>query len=303
MSPEEPTRPRALGRGLSALIGDESVPTRGEQLARSNDAAPRAGQRNLPVAFLKPGKFQPRKRFAEEDLRDLAESVREKGILQPILVRPLKGQANAYEIVAGERRWRAAQIAKLHEVPVVVREMADVEALELAIIENVQRADLNPLEEARGYHALAEEFKRGTEEIAKIVGKSRSHVANTMRLTKLPEAVQALITSGDLSAGHARALIGVADPVAAARRIVDEGLNVRQAEQLAHEQGVPTRKTAGKKAAAVKDADTVALEKRLSDTLGLAVTVDHRERGGTVHVRYRDLDQLDEIVRRLETRI
>jgi ParB family chromosome partitioning protein len=288
------TRSR-LGRGLASLIGDV-----GDEAAKVE--RPRA-QRRVPIEFLKPNPRNPRRHFAEDDLDALAASIKERGVIQPIVVRPARGSADAFEIVAGERRWRASQRAGLHEVPIVTVDVTDTEALEIAIIENVQRADLNPLEEARGYHALAEEFKRGTEEIAKIVGKSRSHVANTMRLTKLPEAVQALITSGDLSAGHARALIGVADPVAAARRIVDEGLNVRQAEQLAHEQGVPTRKTAGKKAAAVKDADTVALEKRLSDTLGLAVTVDHRERGGTVHVRYRDLDQLDEIVRRLETRI
>jgi len=288
------TRSR-LGRGLASLIGDV-----GDEAAKVE--RPRA-QRRVPIEFLKPNPRNPRRYFSEDDLDALATSIRERGVIQPIVVRPVRGSADAFEIVAGERRWRASQRAGLHEVPIVSVDVTDTEALEIAIIENVQRADLNAIEEARGYHALAEEFKRGTEEIAKIVGKSRSHVANTMRLTKLPEAVQALITSGELSAGHARALIGVADPVATARRIVDEGLNVRQAEQLAHEQGVPTRKPAGKKTTTVKDADTVALEKRLSDSLGLTVTVDHRDPGGTVHVRYRDLDQLDAIVRRLEARI
>ena len=196
---------------------------------------------------------------------------------------PVKGAQDRFEIIAGERRWRASQIAGLHEVPIVPVDVSDSDALEIAIIENVQREDLNAMEEAQGYHALADEFKRSQDEIAKIVGKSRSHVANMMRLTKLPAEVQAYIASGQLSAGHARALIGVPDPAAAAKRIVEEGLNVRQAEALAHVEGVPERKPQKARGGKVKDPDTVALEKRVSDALGLAVSVDHRDPGGTVH--------------------
>ncbi|HWC64389.1 MAG TPA: ParB/RepB/Spo0J family partition protein, partial [Rhizomicrobium sp.] len=214
MNKEEPRR--GLGRGLSALIGDESMPVRGE--------TPKA-TRTLPVAFLKPGKFQPRKFFGEEELAGLAQSVKEKGVLTPILVRPLG--FDSYEIVAGERRWRAAQMAQLHDVPVVVRELADAEALELAIIENVQRADLNPLEEAAAYQELMERFNRTQEQVAQDVGKSRSHIANSVRLLKLPDSVQLLIRQGKLTAGHARTLLSAPDPVAAAQAILSGQLSVR----------------------------------------------------------------------------
>jgi ParB family chromosome partitioning protein len=224
-------------------------------------------------------------------------------VIQPIVVRAVKGATDRYEIIAGERRWRASQIAGLHEVPIVPVEVSDSDALEIAIVENVQRENLNAIEEAQGYHALVNEFKRSQEEIAKVVGKSRSHVANMMRLTKLPAEVQAYISSGQLSAGHARALIGVPDPSAAAKRIVEEGLNVRQAEALAHDEGVPERKPQKPRSAGgggkVKDADTLALEKQVSDALGLKVSIDHRESGGSVTIRYRDLDQLDGIVQKL----
>jgi ParB family transcriptional regulator, chromosome partitioning protein len=222
-------------------------------------------------------------------------------VIQPIVVRPVKGAQDRYEIIAGERRWRAAQLASLHEVPIVPTDVSDSDALEIMIIENVQREDLNAMEEAQGYHALADEFKRSQEEIAREVGKSRSHVANMMRLTKLPAEVQAYIKSGELSAGHARALIGVPDPLAAAKRIVEQGLNVRQAEALAHEEGVPERKPQKARGGGkTKDPDTIALEKRVSDALGLTVTVNHRDPGGTVQVSYRNLEQLDEVMRRLE---
>jgi len=214
----------------------------------------------------------------------------------------VKGAQDRYEIIAGERRWRAAQLASLHEVPIVPIEVSDSDALEIMIIENVQREDLNAMEEAQGYHALADEFKRSQEEIAKIVGKSRSHVANMMRLTKLPAEVQAYIAKGDISAGHARALIGVPDPLAAAKRIVEEGLNVRQTEALAHDEGVPARKAQKARGAAKqKDPDTIALEKRVSDALGLTVSVNHRDPGGTVQISYRNLEQLDAVMRRLES--
>jgi ParB family transcriptional regulator, chromosome partitioning protein len=283
-----------LGRGLASLIGDVG----GEA---AHVERPRA-QRKVPIEFLKPNPRNPRREFADSDLRELADSIKQHGVIQPIVVRPVRGTQDRFEIVAGERRWRASQIAGLHEVPVVPVDVSDSDALELAIIENVQREDLNAMEEAQGYHALASEFKRSQDEIAKIIGKSRSHVANMMRLTKLPAEVQAYIAKGQLSAGHARALIGVPDPLAVAKRIVEEGLNVRQAEALAHVEGVPARKQQKPRSGKAKDADTRALEKRVSDALGLAVSIDHRDSAGTVHIRYRDLDQLDEVVRRLEAK-
>src|SRR5215475_4428293 len=208
----EEVRHRGLGRGLSALIGEEAVPVRGEIAARKVPS--------LPVAFLRPNRFQPRKRFAEDDIRDLAESIREKGVLQPILIRPIAGEPSRYEIIAGERRWRAAQLAQLHEVPVVIREIGDGEALELAIVENVQREDLNAIEEAAAYHELAERFGYTQERLAEEIGKSRSHIANTLRLLTLPEQVKAMVRDGRLTAGHARTLVGRADAEARAKDIV-----------------------------------------------------------------------------------
>jgi ParB family chromosome partitioning protein len=281
-----------LGRGLASLIGDVGGEAAHVERPRN--------QRKVPIEFLKPNPRNPRRTFADAELGELAASVKQHGVIQPIVVRPVKGVADRYEIIAGERRWRASQLAGLHEVPIVPIEVSDSDALEIMIIENVQREDLNAMEEAQGYHALAEEFKRSQEDIAKEVGKSRSHVANMMRLMKLPADVQALITQGALSAGHARALIGVPDPLAAAMRIVTEGLNVRQAEALAHEEGVPERKPQkARSGGKTKDPDTIALEKRVSDALGLAVTVNHRDPGGSVQISYRNLEQLDEVMRRL----
>ena len=282
MTAEE--RPRGLGRGLSALIGEESVPTRGEAAARA--------AHKLPIAFLRPNKLQPRKRFASEELNDLADSVREQGVLQPILVRPVQGAANAYEIVAGERRWRAAQMAQLHEVPVVIREMNDSESLEIAIIENVQREDLNAIEEAAAYYELMERFKFTQERVAKEVGKSRSHIANTLRLLTLPESVRALVRDGSLTAGHARTLIGLPDPEKRAQEIIVGMLNVRQAEQRS------TKRTA--RAVHPKDAETKDFEARISNALGLKVQVfDKGKKGGEVRIEYKTLEQLDEIFKRL----
>src|ERR1700758_2762431 len=283
-----------LGRGLASLIGDVGGEAAHVERPRS--------QRKVPIEFLKPNPRNPRRTFSDAELAELAESIRQHGVIQPIVARPVRGTHDRFEIIAGERRWRAAQAAGLHEVPIVPVDVSDSDALEIAIIENVQREDLNPMEEAQGYHALVNEFKRSQDEIAKVVGKSRSHVANMMRLTKLPPEVQAYISSGQLSAGHARALIGVPDPAAAAKRIVEEGLNVRQAEALAHEEGVPARNPQKARGSKTKDPDTVALEKRVSDALGLAVNIDHRDPGGTVNIRYRDLDQLDEIVNKLEAK-
>jgi ParB family chromosome partitioning protein len=285
-----------LGRGLASLIGDVG----GEA---AHVERPGRAQRKVPIEYLKANPRNPRRTFSDAELGELASSIKQHGVIQPIVVRPVKGANDRFEIIAGERRWRAAQIAGLHEVPIVPLDVTDAAAMEIAIIENVQREDLNAMEEAQGYHALAESYKHSQDEIAKIVGKSRSHVANMMRLTKLPEDVQDLIANGQLSNGHARALINLPDASAAAKRIIAEGLNVRQTEALAHEEGVPERKPQKPRnaaPAAVKDADTIALEKRLSDVLGLKVSVEHRDPGGVVQIKYSDLDQLDEILKRLD---
>ena len=283
-----------LGRGLASLIGD--VGGEAAHLDR-----PRA-QRKVPIEFLKPNPRNPRREFADAELGELARL--DQAARRDPADRGAAGQGRAGSLRDHCRRTPLACVRNpgLHEVPIVPVDVSNSDALEIAIIENVQREDLNAMEEAQGYHALANEFKRSQEEIAKIVGKSRSHVANMMRLTKLPAEVQAYIALGQLSAGHARALIGVPDPIAAAKRIVEEGLNVRQAEALAHVEGVPERKPQKARGGKVKDSDTVALEKRVTDVLGLVVSIDHRNSGGTVHIRYRDLDQLDEVVRRLVTK-
>jgi ParB family chromosome partitioning protein len=277
-------RPRGLGRGLSALIGDEVAAVKGEPALKKDT-------RTLPVAFLKPGKFQPRKRFDEQPLADLAASVKEKGVLSPILVRPLG--PDSYEIVAGERRWRAAQIAKLHDVPVVVRDMADGEALEIAIIENVQRADLNAIEEAAAYDELMTRFGRTQEDVAREVGKSRSHVANAVRLLRLPEKVKAWIREGKLTAGHARTLLSVDDPEARAEELIAGEMTVRQAERRSAKKG----KTGGKPH---KDPNIADLEANISNRLGLKVEIAHKgDKGGEVRIAYKTLEQLDDLTRRL----
>jgi len=287
---EPAVRGSRLGRGLAALIGDvkvEAVPTAATERSKS--------QRRLPVAFVRPNPRNPRRSYDQGDLADLTQSIREKGVVQPLVVRPLPG-GEVYEIIAGERRWRAAQQAGLHEVPVVVREATDKEALELAIIENVQRADLNALEEALGYQQLIDDHQYTQAALAETIGKSRPHVANTLRLLKLPQEVQAYIREGQLSAGHARALLTLPDPVSAAKRIVAEGMSVRETEALNTEKPTKAKKTAKPTR---KDTDTLALEKTLSDRLGLAVTIDHKPSGGEVRIRYTTLEQLDDVCRRL----
>jgi ParB family chromosome partitioning protein len=285
MTPPPPDRPRGLGRGLSALIGDEAAAVKGEP-ARAKDT------RTLPVAFLRPGKYQPRKTFEEQPLADLAASIKEQGVLSPILVRPVG--PDAYEIVAGERRWRAAQMAKLHDVPVVVRDLPDDQALEIAIIENVQRADLSPIEDAAAYKQLTEEpFKRTQDQVAQQVGKSRSHVANTIRLLNLPPQVQAWLREGKLTAGHARTLLSAPDPEAAARALIEGGLTVREAEQRS------TRKPrrGGKPP---RDPNIADLEANLSNRLGLKVQITHNgDKGGEIRIRYKTLEQLEDVERRL----
>ena len=282
-----------LGRGLAALMGDVGEETKTVEQGRN--------QRRVPIEFLRPNPRNPRRNFAETELDELAASMRERGIIQPIVVRPVHGSQDCYEIIAGERRWRAAQRAGLHVVPIVPLDVNDDEALQLAIIENVQRADLNPLEEAAGYQSLVNEFAHSQDAIAKMVGKSRSHVANTLRLLKLPQSVQAYIGAGKISAGHARMLVGQPDPERLAREIMDRGLNVRQVEALAQERAHASGKSIKSRQRVTKDADTAALEKRLSDALGLTVTIDHRGQGGVLTIRYRGVEQLDEVIRRLET--
>jgi len=282
-----------LGRGLAALIGDMAAETSVDR--------PR-GQRRLPTAALRPNPRNPRRAFPNAELDELVASLRERGIIQPIVARPVQGAADVYEIIAGERRWRAAQRAGFHEVPVVIIEANDAEALQLAIIENVQRADLNPLEEAEGYRALIEEFGNSQDEIAKVVGKSRSHVANTLRLLKLPETIKSYIHAGKLFAGHARMLVGQPDAERLAEEIVARGLNVRQVESLARETAERGGKSRAMRRGAAKNANLVALEKRISDALGLAVSINEAKRGGVLTIRYRSLDQLDDVLRRLEKR-
>jgi ParB family transcriptional regulator, chromosome partitioning protein len=283
-----------LGRGLAALIGDVGTETPTHERARS--------QRRVPIEHLKPNPRNPRRTFADDELEELAASVRERGIIQPIVVRQVRA-GEGFEIIAGERRWRAAQRAGLHDVPVVVLDVGDGEALELAIIENVQRADLNPLDEASGYHQLITEYKHSQDAVAKIVGKSRSHVANTLRLLRLPQQVKDLLVDGKLSAGHARALMDLPDAEALAQEAVEKNLSVRALEAIAQERAQAKGQRAQarpRKPRRTKDADTEALEKRVTDQLGLLVGIDHHGAGGVVRIRYRTLDQLDEVVRRLE---
>lgn len=285
----EETRPR-LGRGLAALIGDAGDES--AAIARSR------GQKKIPIEFLRPNPRNPRKTFDEAELEELTHSIREKGIIQPILARTMPGVADFYEIIAGERRWRAAQKAGLHEVPIIAVEADDKQALELAIIENVQRSDLNPLEEAQGYQQLEHDFGYSQQELAKIIGKSRSHVANMLRLLKLPERTKHLLAQGALSAGHARALLTIADADAIADRIVAQGLSVRDVERIAQR----SAERAARKPASVeeKDADTRALEKSLADALGLLVTIAHHGDAGELRIRYKTLEQLEDLCRKLK---
>jgi ParB family chromosome partitioning protein len=290
MNSDDKMRPR-LGRGLAALIGDAGDEDSAVERAR--------GQKRVPISFLRPNPRNPRQRFTEEDLEDLASSIREKGVIQPILVRPVSGSFDAYEIIAGERRWRAAQRAGLHDVPVTVVEASDREALELAIIENVQRTDLNAIEEAIGYDRLIQDFAYSQNDLAKVIGKSRSHVANTLRLIKLPDSIKASVIEGKLSAGHARALLSVSDPETIARLIVEENMTVREAESIAQDQAQSAGKTLRARTRVEKDPDTVALERTISDVLGLKVVLDHRGEGGEMKIRYNSLEQLDDLCRRL----
>jgi ParB family chromosome partitioning protein len=259
------------------------------------------GPRRVPLGSLIANRANPRRDFDTDALDELTASIKEKGVMQPLLVRPVTGETDRFEIIAGERRWRAAQRAGLHDVPVIVREVDDKEALELAIIENVQRVDLNALEEALGYEQLIEQFDYTQQDLAQVIGKSRSHVANTLRLLKLPREVREMVSSGALTAGHARTLITSDDPATVAKLIVEQGLSVRQAESLAQKGATPKRAPETKSAVAPRDADTIALEKRLTDALGMTVAIDHRDKGGRVEIRYRTLEQLDAVIEKLSS--
>jgi ParB family chromosome partitioning protein len=285
---------RGLGRGLSALLGE--VEEGGEAGAAGAPAG--EGAREVPIELIHRNPEQPRLLFSEDELAELADSIREKGVLQPILVRPLGGRAGEYQIVAGERRWRAAQRVGLKAVPVLVRELADNQAYEIAIIENVQRADLNPIEEAKAYSALMGRMSYTQEEAAQVVGKSRSHVANTLRLMQLPSSVQEHVLQGRLSAGHARAIATAENPEALAELIVAKGLSVRDAEALARGKPDAPKKASGPKRAP-KDADTHALEADLEDALGMTVEIIDRGGVGELKIKYATLEQLDELCRRL----
>lgn len=290
-------RQRGLGRGLSALLGEQA----GEAVAIDGSGAP-TGVRMAPIESLKPNPDQPRKTFVREELDELSASIRDKGVLQPILVRSQPGQDGVWQIIAGERRWRAAQQARLTEVPVVVREMDDVEVFEVAIIENVQRADLNPLEEAEAYRQLMDRFGRTQDAVAGVVGKSRSHVANTLRLLQLPEGVLFYVREGKLSAGHARALINTPDPQHLADIAFIDGLNVRQTEALARRavEGPKTSKAKPSSSASGEGAaDVAALQQDLADALGLKVQLADKGGKGELTIRYGTLEQLDDLCRRL----
>ena len=330
---------RGLGRGLSALLG-EPVRTEPPANAPAFNAQPQAQQppsrapiepprnvfelpttsapaqqpapaaarpasgagdamhRSVPIDLVQRNPGQPRKSFDETELNELASSIRAHGVLQPILVRPIPG--NKFEIVAGERRWRAAQRAGLHTIPAVVRDLNEVEVLEIAIVENVQRMDLNPIEEAQGFQALIDRFGRTQEEIAEAVGKSRPHIANMLRLLKLPEDIQEMVRDGRLSSGHARAILTAPDPRGLAQRVLKEGLNVREVERIAQQaKDEKHGPRAGAAAAEAKSADTRALEQSLSNALGLDVTINDKNGAGDVKVAYKTLDQLDEVIRRL----
>lgn len=287
---------RNLGRGLSALLGDDRDDAPPPEIAKAT--------KTLPIEFLQPGKYQPRTFMDEDRIEELALSIRDKGVLQPLLVRSIDGATDRFEIVAGERRWRAAQRAKLHDVPVIIRELNDQETLEIALIENLQRQDLTAIDEGLALQRLMDDFGHTQEALAKAVGKSRSYVANTLRLLSLPDDVRDLVNEGALSAGHARALIGHPDAVALAQRIIKEGLNVRQIEQLTKKATTSDASPSAKKPSAAKksvapDTDTMALARDLTNLLGLNVDINFDGSGGNITISYNTLEQLDDILAKL----
>ena len=287
---------RGLGRGLSALMADIEPATERAAEVRGEEA-PRRSELQIPIEHIQPNPDQPRRVFTEEALEELAASIREKGVIQPLILRPDPNAREKYQIVAGERRWRAAQRAQLHEVPAIVRDFDDTEVLEVAIIENIQRSDLNPMEEAAGYRQLMDRFGHTQEKLSEAMGKSRSHVANLMRLLTLPEEVQGFVRDGQLSAGHARAMITADDPLSLARKVISKALSVRDVERLAKSQASASQPKLGHSPS--KDADTKALEGDLSAAIGMKVSIDHEGEAGSgkLSIKYKDLAELDDIVR------
>ena len=278
---------KGLGRGLSSLMGDTNINSTGN-VAKSSEVT-------ISIAALKPSPSQPRRLFDKNSINELAESIKSKGLVQPILVRPSKADENSYEIIAGERRWRAAQIAQLHEIPAVIKNLDDVEALEIAIIENIQRSDLSPIEEAAGYKRLIDNHGHTQEVLSEIVGKSRSHIANILRLLTLPQSIQDMISEGKISSGHARAIMNSAFPEQLAEKIINENLNVREAESLAKSKKSTVQKIK------LKDPDTIDLEEKISEKLGLNVSINHRgKKGGYIKIEYKSLDQLELVTQRLK---
>ena len=285
---------KRLGRGLAALIGEIDQPASGEA-APSTPVRP---DRLVPIEHVSRNPNNPRRAFDKSELEELASSIRKHGIVQPVVVRTMA--ADHFEIIAGERRWRAAQLAGLVDIPVLVRDVDDRTALEIAIVENVQRSDLNPLDEALGYEQLIAQYSYTQNDLGEVIGKSRSHVANSLRLLKLPEYVRGMLSSGELSAGHARAIVSTSDPEALARQIVDGGLSVRDAEKLAQKDAQRAEQGGSEqleKKSVEKDADTLALERNLTDRLGLKVAVNHKGRGGSLKIDYKSLDQLESLCR------
>ena len=281
------TTKKGLGRGLSSLMGDaETVQTKNTNVGQET---------KIPIANLKPSPSQPRRLFNKNSINELADSIKSKGLVQPLVVRPSPSDSNSYEIIAGERRWRAAQIAQLHEVSVVIRNFNDTEALEIAIIENVQRSDLSPIEEAAGYKRLIENHCHNQEDLSGIVGKSRSHIANIIRLLSLPQSIQDMITEGKISSGHARAIMNSAFPEQLAEKIINENLSVRDAENLAKDKKGIIKKIK------LKDPDTIDLENKISEKLGLTININHKgKKGGSIKIDYKTLDQLEMITQKLK---
>ena len=282
------TTKKGLGRGLSSLMGDtETVQTKNSNVGQET---------KIPIANLKPSPSQPRRLFNKNSINELADSIKAKGLVQPLVVRPSPSDANSYEIIAGERRWRAAQIAQLHEVPAVIRNFNDTEALEIAIIENVQRSDLSPIEEAAGYKRLIENHGHTQEDLSGIVGKSRSHIANIIQLLSLPQSIQDMITEGKISSGHARAIMNSAFPEQLAEKIINENLSVRDAENLAKDKKGIIKKIK------LKDPDTIDLENKISEKLGLTININHKgKKGGNIRIDYKTLDQLEMITQKLKS--
>ena len=293
-------KPRGLGRGLSSLLGDAGVAAgnAGGAASSTGEASALSGLTELPIEWINSGPWQPRRRFETDSLAELAESIRSKGLVQPVLVRPRAGTANRYELIAGERRWRAAQMAQLHNIPAIIRELGDEEAYELALIENIQRADLSAIEEAEGYRQLIDSFGYTQEQLSEIIGKSRSHIANLMRLLGLPEEVRDMIVDGRLTMGQARPLVGQEECVALARQIADRGLSARQAESLVAK---PRRSKAGGSPKPAKSVDLENVEAMLRSKLGLGLDIDWNEKNGTgkMTIRFATLEQMDGVMAKL----